>query len=494
SGRMAGLSLDGGYNRFNYYLGGTYKKTDEVETPKGRLDNSAVEDYNYSGGVNYSWEKMSLGLSGFGSRADIEVPNFENNFKKARFEDEQHHAVFLNFESKKMSDAWTSLKIDGAFQRHNRRMRIINPSDQQIKVDVDFDTFNLNPQTTFKFGAVHTVITGLQTLFESEKSDRMHPSPLINGVGVIPPSTRLGLGAFAQDEISVTDRFTVTAGLRYDWFRSENKGEDGHPVEAVTENDGSVSGSLGLLYGVVKNRVNLTANAGRAFRAPTLHERFFYGPHQGTADYGNPNLDPETAWNFDAGVKMNFERLWFALSGFYNRIDDYIEKRLTGGTEFGLPKAEYANVSEAELYGGEVETELKTGFGLSVFGNMGYVRGKNLTSNENLSSIPPLKGSYGLRYERMAGAMNLWSELSFHSAAEQADPGLNESKTHGYTTVDIRAEAKIDKRLSVTVYCKNLADKAYHDHLSRISPANAPEVDGLEQPGRSFGGSVKLYF
>ncbi len=494
NGRLAGLSLDGGYNRFNYYFGGMMKKTDDVKTPEGKLYNSAVEDYNYSGGFNYSWDKMSLSLSGFGSRADIEVPTFENNYTKARFENEQHHAVFLNFESKKMSDEWISLKIDSAFQRHNRRMRIINPANQPVKVDVDFDTCNFNPQTTFKIGSSHTVITGIQTLFESEKSDRVHPSPLINGVGVIPPSTRLGIGAFAQDEIAFTDRFIVTVGLRYDWFRSENNGEDGHPVEAVIENDSSVSGSLGLLYGIVKNRVNLTANAGRAFRAPTLHERFFYGPHQGTADYGNPELDPETAWNFDAGVKVNNERLWFALSAFYNRIDDYIEKRLTGGTEFGLPKAEYANVSEAELYGGEIETELKTGLGLSFFGNLSYVRGKNLTSHENLSSIPPLKGAYGLRYEYMAGKMNMWSELSFHSASEQIDPGPNENKTHGYTTMDIRAGAKIDRRLSVTLYCKNITDEAYHDHLSRINPTNAPEVDGLEQPGRSFGGSVKLYF
>ena len=494
NGLRNGLLFDGGYNQFNFSMRGNYKTTGDIETPEGKLDNSSVTAYNYSGGCSYAFGKLCLAITGTGSYADIEVPTFSNDFKKARFEGERHHAFFFNSEAHKMSNVLTDLKVDAAFQRHSRRMRIINASDQRIAVDVDFDTFNFNPQAAFSFGENQKIITGFQSSFESEVSDRKHPSALIDGVGVIPPSNRLGMGLFAQDEISLSERFTLTCGFRYDWFRSENKGEQGHPVESTVDYDSSVSGNVGMLFALVKNHLNLTGNIARAFRAPTLHERYFFGPHQGTADYGNPDIDPETSWNFDAGLKVNYERIWVSISGFYNRINDYIEKRLTGGTTFGLPDAEFANVSKAELYGGEVEAEIRVVSGFTLSGNLCYVKGRNISSDQNLSSIPPVKGTLGMRYEHDIRTTGLWSEFIVHAAAEQSNFGENEDKTDGYITMDIRAGIDLNKSMTLTLYCKNLTDKAYHDHLSRINSSNAPDVDGLEQPGRSFGGGIKVSF
>ncbi|MBN1533601.1 MAG: TonB-dependent receptor [Spirochaetes bacterium] len=492
--KLAGISMEGGYGGFNYYLGGTYKETGDVTTPRGKLDNSSVDDYNYSGGFSYNWGKTTLSLSGFGSYANIEVPTFNNDFLEARFRGEQHYAAFLNFERREMSDRWTSFKIDGAFQRHHRRMRILNPSCQPIRVDVDFDTYNVNVQSSFRLGGSQAITGGIQSFLEKEESDRLHPSSCINGVGVIPPSTRLGLALFAQDEITVGSRFIVTVGVRYDWFRSENRGELGHPIPATVKYDGNVNGNIGALFALIKDHLNITANIGRAFRAPTLHERFFYGPHQVTADYGNPNLDPETSWNFDAGVKVNTKLLWFTANAFYNRIDDYIERQLIGGSSFGLPNAKFANVSEASLYGGEAEAEIRIAFGFTLFGNLTYVRGRNTADHRDLSSIPPLKGTYGLRYETEISECDVWAEFSALSAARQIYPGTYESETPGYTAMDIRAGFRLNDKLSVTVYCKNIADRAYHDHLSRITTTNAPEVNGLEQAGRSYGGSAQIFF
>ncbi|MEZ4602690.1 MAG: TonB-dependent receptor [Desulfobacterales bacterium] len=75
---------------------------------------------------------------------------------------------------------------------------------------------------------------------------------------------------------------------------------DGHPRHQLTGDETSessaVSGNLGLLYKVSKE-VNLYGNVGRAFRAPTLLELYFYGPHDVGNDIGDPDLDPETSWN-----------------------------------------------------------------------------------------------------------------------------------------------------------------------------------------------------
>jgi outer membrane receptor protein involved in Fe transport len=231
---------------------------------------------------------------------------------------------------------------------------------------------------------------------------------------------------------------------------------------------------------------NVTANFGRAFRAPTLHERFFFGPHQSTVDQGNPDLDPETSWNFDVGSKVQSRWLIAQMGIFYNYIQDYIQKYATGDP--GDDPWSWENIHDAALYGVELDLELPLLSWLSLKGYMTLVRGENLDGGD-LVDIPPLKGSYGVRFSYNWKQDAVWLEFMANSAAEQDRTGSqNIEPTPGYTTFDLRSGGKFLSGLSFTLYGKNLADKGYNDHLSRVDQLK------YNQPGRSFGASVAYRF
>ena len=73
--------------------------------------------------------------------------------------------------------------------------------------------------------------------------------------------------------------------------------------------------------------LRLRANAGRAYRLPNFDELFH--PDQGFIR-GNPDLEPEDAWNFDAGVELELAQLGpladaRLVAGYFRReIDDAI--------------------------------------------------------------------------------------------------------------------------------------------------------------------------
>jgi len=487
-----------GKGGFNFFFNGIYEDTDNLETADGKLPHSFYDGYTISSSGNYCWQNSKIGLSYFQNKGDIGIPNI--TFKESFFDGEKHKMTMLNYELYDISPIFQKLKICGSYQRHNRHMHILNPveptKDVNVEIFLDIDTWNLQPEVTLTFGERHRITSGL--LFFREDADSQREQRFINptsgevlgygpfhGIGVIPDADRIGLGIFAQDEINVTDRLALTPGVRFDWIRAECGTLEGHPVTATTEDDTAVSINLGVLYRLTKN-LNLAANIGRAFRAPNLLERFFYGPHQFVFQIGNPELEPEKSLNLDVALKARYDRFRGSISLFRNQIWDFIVFEQTGpiDPETGLPCWTFNNVGRAFLYGGEAEAEFKIGYGLSTFFNLSYVRARNQENDTDLPEIPPLRAGYGVRYERkLFKNWNLWSEFLITTVARQKDVAPWENETPGYTTLDFRVNLDLKKNFSLFLTMENLTDKSYHLHTSRVRGIN-------EQPGRNV--SFKL--
>ena len=482
--------IEGGAGKINFFAGGIYQDTDNVETPEGELLHSFHDTRNYSGGMNYTGDNTFLSIWGYASTADIGNP-LKYTFKESYFDNEKHRFVSAVFEQNNIAPFLKKFRIDGAFQRHNRHFHLLNPSDVSVDIFLDIDTWNLQSHFIMQAGDVQRITAGAQFFYEEVTSSReMSTGPLS---GVIPDCTRLGMGYFIQDEITFTKRFRAVLGIRYDRIVSKSEpGEDellyGHPIGENRETDENASGSIGLLFTVVKDRLNLTANAGRAFRAPTLLERYFYGTHTEGEDRGNPDLDPEVSLNLDAGFKLNLPGFWMTVSGFRNRIDNYIVKYDTGQTGTSGSIFEFRNVGSAVIYGAEAEAEVTLVWGFTVFGNITWLRGENSDTGEALPYMPPISGTYGVRYSRDFRSMNFWGELAAHSTARQDRiDETSETETPGYTVGDVRLGINYTELVSITGFVKNITNKSYHDHLSRVSHMD-------EQPERSIGGSVRVRF
>jgi hemoglobin/transferrin/lactoferrin receptor protein len=475
SGWKSVAHVKGGQGRMNFYAGGFYKDTDNLETPTGKLRNSFYEGGTVWLGGNYIGDEASFDIRFWSMQADIGVPG-PPVFIEDYFKDERHHMLTSRFEADLFGG---NLSIDFGWQRHERnRYRLRESSNPavilgnlEVKIALDIDTWELDPVWVVDLGSGHVLSVGINSFYEDATSGRTIEdtgsgwvNPAFHDVPVIPDSRRLGLGVFAQDEISIGERWVVIPGLRFDWIRSECDGHPGHQVDDSTSTTNTaVSGNLGVLYRLDET-VNLYANAGRAFRAPTLLELYFDGPHDVGSDIGNPDLEPEKSWNFDVGAKFQSARSSAFATVFYNRIQDYIVKVPVPGTE----DYEWQNVGNASLWGVEFGGDVDIGDGFSLFGTLAYVEGRDVDANEPLPSIPPFTAYYGVRYEWKAeSGHRVWAELGATTAAAQTLAADGEKETPGWTRIDLRAQYDAKDWLSIVLAAENLTDELYHDHLSR---------------------------
>ncbi|MEZ4524386.1 MAG: TonB-dependent receptor [Desulfobacterales bacterium] len=78
--------------------------------------------------------------------------------------------------------------------------------------------------------------------------------------------------------------------------------------------------SFGLTYKMTDS-LNLFANAGKAFRAPTFNNQYY----DSSFLVGNPDLGPEEGWTYETGIKYDLSFLRLRVSAFYMAYEDKIE-------------------------------------------------------------------------------------------------------------------------------------------------------------------------
>ena len=322
-GWRASADLGFGQGAFNGLVGGFFRDNDNLENADYELNNSSFKGGMAWASGNYLGPRWSTDFYYYFMDATMGIPA-SPAFVSDQFKDEKEHFLSgrLTYQAR---SAWADrLEMLLGAQRHERHRERIKATgippvvqgDMAVNITLDINTFSFKPMAFKNVGKRHKLVYGLDSFFENASSGRTITdtasswvNPLFNNVPVIPDSQRWGLGLFAQDEISLAPRWALTAGLRYDWINSSTDGAAGHIITtSMSQNDSALSGSLGLLFRA-SDELNLYANLGRAFRAPTLLERYFYGPHDGAKnDVGDPNLSPETSWNVDVGLKLRTSR------------------------------------------------------------------------------------------------------------------------------------------------------------------------------------------
>ncbi|HHD72530.1 MAG TPA: TonB-dependent receptor, partial [Epsilonproteobacteria bacterium] len=193
-----------------------------------------------------------------------------------------------------------------------------------------------------------------------------------------------------------------------------------------------------------------------------------FGPHDGPAqDRGNPNLDPEISLNIDIGARVKTDDYQVSASLFHNTVHDLIQKVLINPNDpVPLQIYQYQNVSDAALYGGELDASYFINDEWNLFASASLTIGENKSDDNPLNSIPPAKVRYGANYETYWKDMDINLELSAVSAAKQDRNGIGEKKSPGYTTADFRANLIYDNDIKVLFVVENIFDKKYYDYLS----------------------------
>ena len=135
--------------------------------------------------------------------------------------------------------------------------------------------------------------------------------------------------AFAQDDITISNKLTMVIGGRYDNVRVYSGRSQAGPTDPLVVYPSRIfqawSGKVGLAW-QAPGRMTVRASIGNAFRAPTianLYRSLRYPP--GSVTLPNPNLEPERMTSWEFGVRRQFGQHFDAdLTYFQNYVKNLI--------------------------------------------------------------------------------------------------------------------------------------------------------------------------
>lgn len=291
------------------------------------------------------------------------------------------------------------------------------------------------------------------------------------------------LGFYLQDDMRF-GRLNVLAGLRHDTVKGDAASmSNGTVTNGLDRSDSATSGSLGLIYEVAP-LLRPFANLARGFRAGEMRERFEASPRgDGYYYLGNPQIKPEIATQFEFGLKGAVADFNYTASAYRNRITDYITGQPTGTFNSGLPVKQTVNLGEVAISG--LEAQARWQFSRDQWFSAAYsrARGENKDLNEPLFQMPADELSFGWEGAVAAG----WTaDTTLRLVRRQDRVAIvfargTEDETPGFGTLDLGATWRYAKDQSLRIALKNLADKAYHEHL-----AEGVSGQEIEAPGRSL--------
>lgn len=465
--------------------------------------------------------------------ADIGSPTLVGVFN-AFFPYSNRDKFNAGYEGTNLNKYLARISANVYFQRQNRNFtNILNvpatppffPGVYQFsETATNTDSTGFDLQTNWILGEKNFLTAGMSFFRDSNEDERFiearnpnfatFPPTLVttfDNSKSVPDSSYGSIAVFAQNQFQATNRLKLTGGIRVDRFNTESESTVGFSLPAelnqvspqIIESLGisgllngskvsqtALTGDFGVVYKIVDS-VSLTGRIGRSFRVPNLFERFFTGAGSvGGIVVGNPNLEPESGINFDAGVKFNNSKVAGTFIYFNNTYKNFLSSvqifDANGapvlGNRGGLFQTQ--NIASARIQGFEADVQIpiKIGLGfLTPSGNISYLRGDNLDANEPLNTITPLKTVLNLRWQNLLANYYVdWTTRIINKQERLSNSFFNNNggAEPGFATSDVRGGYTYKKeryRMSFNVGVTNLFNRFYREQFS-FAPAR----------GRSF--------
>lgn len=309
-------------------------------------------------------------------------------------------------------------------------------------------------------------------------------------------------GIFVQDDVQVTDSFSLLTGGRYTYAGMDaEKVKD--PVTgmrtSLKDDWNSIVGSIRLLYRIDKNNHFIFfGGISQGFRAPNLSDVTRLDTARSneieTAAIG---LKPEKFITSEAGLKSSYNGFSSQIVYYYTDIEEMIVRSPTGNTIDGSYEVTKKNSGDGYINGIEFNIDWHFLRDMSAYGSFAWTYGEVDTfptstpvmSREPVDRIMPVTYMAGIKW----ASMNKYWFETFMVRSENQDKLSTSDKhdtqrippdgTPGYTVFNIRSGWKIDDTLTISAVLENIFDKDYRIHGS-----------GSNEAGRNLVISMEYYF
>jgi iron complex outermembrane receptor protein len=466
-----------GNGTFALHVGGGGRRSGDVDTPIGAINNS--QSRNGFGNVGLAWtgERAYFGGSYGYDDTRYGIPVIEEGTIQLT---PRRHAITLRGGGHEIAGAFDTFRLTLGHRRYRH---------EELEGDT-VGTLFTNNTTDVEVIGTHRSVGRLKGTIGGWVMDRDFAAE--GAEALSPPVGQRGFAAFLYEEIT-WPHVTVQFGSRLDHTRFSPSGE--RELDFT-----NVSGSAGLLLRPAAANDNLTiaASVARAARNPALEELFFFGLHHGNfaVEAGNPTLGSERAFGVDLSLRWRAARGSGEVTYFRNSIDDFIFRRIIDREEFEAREAEFIarfggrepaghehggageeeeddlafvefTGEDALLQGVEAHADFQITTQFAVEAGVDYVRGSLRGSGEPLPRMPPLRGRVGVRYQ--VNAFQVGGEIT--AAADQERVSGVERTTAGYelvrlfTSYSFQTGAAIS---TITARLENATNELYQNHLSLI--------------------------
>ena len=475
-----------GNGTFALHVGGGGRRSNDVETPEGRVANS--QSRNGFGNVGLAWTGQRGYFGGSYGYDDSKygIPVVEEGTIQLT---PRRHSFTLRGGAQGLEGAFDSFRATLGVRRYKH--------DELEGCDVG-TAFKNNTAELELMGA-HRAVGRMKGSLGGWVLDRAFDA---TGAEALSPAVdQRGFAAFLYEEVT-WPHVTFQFGGRVDHTRYT-------PVDEQERNFTSPSASVGLLLrpAAADDRLTFAASVAGASRNPALEELYFFGLHHGNfaLEVGNPDLDTERALGVDLSLRLRSARASGEITYFRNDINNYIYRNPISHEEFeereeefvdrfggrepaghshedGAEEEELAIIEyvgrDALLQGIEAHVDVQLTSMLAAEVGFDFVRGTLQTTDEPLPRIPPARGRFGLRYHY--NAFQAGGEVI--AAAKQDRLATVEAPTDGYTLLKLFASYSFQTGMAtntITARLDNATDELYRNHLSLIK-------DLVPEMGRNF--------
>lgn len=169
--------------------------------------------------------------------------------------------------------------------------------------------------------------------------------------------TNKSFSAYVMDEHKFSDRWTATAGLRYDKWSTDGRILLPNKTEAINYDEPTYdnwSPSLSVMYKPEADS-SVYLSWGKAFEAPSLYRMYSSSYSSNVYNIANPNLKPQKAETFELGYKKDLNnKSAIGVSVYDTKYKGLLYKNSLGVVD-GMNATCYQNAGEAEAKGFELE-------------------------------------------------------------------------------------------------------------------------------------------
>ncbi len=480
-------------------------------------DTTNATPYSEIGKVTRSYKQLSLHQKDKNRRQQIAIRH-DFNYETALFDRGFWHAYYQKNRAQQWSDEQRQMTMAGYTMQRDRYNTFDNKSfgfgTEFTKGIAQSDSVfhNLTYGLNYRDSRIKTSRHGSSINLENNQSVEREPFPNKS----FPDSTVREIGIFLQDRISFFDgQFEAIAGIRYDHYKLDPKhGTVFETANAGTLPPSSVSKSqfskrLALLWHPTEENT-IFVNYSEGFRAPTYSavNIGFSNPAHGYTSRSNPDLKPESSRSYELGWNYIDETKSFSVTGFYVDYKNFIEEQTAVGADpnTGWLIFQSVNLGKSKIYGLEAKAHMdlftiQNGNGIiGLNASLAYAKGEEKQSKNPINSVEPLTAVVGVDYTYLdkiflsarVKAVQAKKENDISQPTDPRSPRL--SRAPGYATVDLIAEYKPQKDITINAGLYNILDKDYTTWSNWQRTSAGQPRKRASNPGFNAALSIKYEF